>query len=416
MADASPHAPAFLPYGRHDLDDADIAAVVEVLRGDWLTQGPKAAEFEEAVAADCGAKHAVAFSSGTAALHIALLAAGVGQHGGGSRDDESVCPAITFLATANCAHYVGARSRFTDVDFASVAMTPELLDPLLNEHTRAVLPVHFAGLPAPMADIAPLVRARCPRAVIIEDSCHAPGARHADGTRVGSLKYADMVMFSFHPVKHAAAGEGGMILTDRADLADAMRRLRSHGMTKDPALLAAPGEGPWYYEQIALGYNYRLPDMNCALGLSQWRKLPRFVARRRAIAARYHAAFADLERSGLVRRPLAGVEEARIADATAPSSSWHIYVLRIDFERLRTTRREVVEHLRARGIGTQVHYYPVPLQPFHARAGGHRPGDFPNAERHYAQALTIPLFPAMSDEDVGRVIDAVREVLTGETR
>lgn len=400
-------SPRFLPYGRHHLDDDDIAAVVEVLRGDWLTQGPKVAEFEEAVAADCGARHAVAFSSGTAALHVALLASGVGQHAGGSRDDESVCPAITFLATANCAQYVGARSRFTDVDFATVGMTAELLEPLLNDHTRAVLPVHFAGLPAPMAEIAPLVRARCPRAVLIEDACHAPGARHPNGALVGSLEYADMVMFSFHPVKHAAAGEGGMILTDRADLAERLRRLRTHGMTKDPALMARPDEGPWYYEQVELGYNYRLPDMNCALGLSQWRKLPRNVARRQAIAARYHAAFADLERAGLLVRPLG---------ADGASNSWHIYVLRIDFAGLGTTRRAVVEAVRARGIGTQVHYFPVPLQPYHARVGGHRAGDFPNAERHYAQALTIPLYPAMTDEDVERVVAAVRDVLEGARR
>jgi UDP-4-amino-4,6-dideoxy-N-acetyl-beta-L-altrosamine transaminase len=403
--------PAFLPYGRHWIDEDDIAAVAQVLRGDWLTQGPKVAEFEEAVAQSCGAKFAVACNSGTSALHLALLAAGVGPHAGGSAADESICPAITFLASSNCALYAGARPRFTDIDFPTMNMTAAGLEPLLNSNTRAVLPVHFAGLAAPMAEIAPLVRSKAPRAVVIEDACHAPGSIHPAGAPVGSLTYADMVMFSFHPVKHAAAGEAGVILTDRADLNHRLRLFRSHGMTKDPAVLSKPEEGPWYYEMIDLGYNFRLPDMNCALGLSQWKKLPGFVARRRAIAARYHDAFAGLEAKGILQRPFTGADAGLEADAAAHRNGWHIYILRVDWARLGTTRKQLVAELQKHRIGTQVHYFPVPHQPYYREHFGYAPGDFPQAEKHYEQALTIPLYPAMTDADVGRVIVAIHEVL-----
>lgn len=408
MSDA---APRFLPYGRHLIEDDDIAAVVEVLRGDWLTQGPKVTEFEAAIAAKVGAKHAVVCNSGTAGLQLALLAAGIGPDAGGTAQDESLCPAITFLASANCAHQSGAQARFCDVDFATMNATPALIEPMLSSRTRAVIPVHFAGLAAPMAEISALVRSRCPGAVIVEDACHAPGSIHPCGAPVGSLKYADMVMFSFHPVKHAAAGEGGVITCDRDDLAARLRLFRSHGMTKDPSLLTRPDEGPWYYEMTDLGYNFRLPDMNCALGLSQWRKLDRFVARRREIAARYHVAFEGLERAGVLTRPLAGAPAGAEANAAAHRNSWHIYILRIDFARIRTTRKDVVERLRQRGVGTQVHYFPVPHQPYYRRLSGYRQGQFPGAERHYDQALTIPLYPGMTDGDVERVIAAIHEVL-----
>lgn len=382
-----------LPYGRHLIEDDDIAAVVEVLRGGWLTQGPKVAEFERAVADRCGAKHAVACNSGTSALHLAMLAGRVGA------GDEIVVPAITFLATANCGVYVGATPRFTDVAFPSALMTAELLEPLLNDRVRAVLPVHFGGLPCDMPAIAARVRGRCPGAVIIEDACHALGAQHADGTPVGALKWSDMAMFSFHPVKHVAAGEGGMILTDRDDLADRLRLFRNHGTTKDAGQLTRPEEGPWYYEMHEPGFNYRLPDMNCVLGLSQLRKLDRFVARRREIALRYHEELADLRHTML--------PPPQHVDA----SSWHIYCLHIDFAALGQSRTAVMEALRERGVGTQVHYIPVPMQPYYRERCGSREGQFPGAERHYAQALTIPLFPAMSDADVVRVVSALRAVI-----
>ncbi len=382
-----------LPYGRHLIEQDDIAAVTEVLRGGWLTQGPRVAQLEERVAARCGARFGVACNSGTAALHLALLAAGVGPV------DEIVGPALSFLATSNCGVYVGATPRFCDVDFSSVRMTAELLAPVLSARTRAVLPVHFAGMACDMASISARVRSRCPDAVIIEDACHALGGIHDDGTPVGSLRWADMVMFSFHPVKHVAAGEGGIILTDREDLAERLARLRNHGITKDPGQLTRPDEGPWYYEMHEVGFNFRIPDLNCALALSQLGKLDRFLDRRREIAARYHRAFAELSHVVSPSPP------------DAADSAWHIYALHIDFEALGRSRQEVVAELRARGVGTQIHYYPVPLQPYYQRRWGYEEGDFPGAERHYAQTLTIPLFPAMSDDDVERVIAALRAVL-----
>lgn len=403
--------PGFLPYGRHWIEDDDVAAVSAVLRGDWLTQGPKVGEFEAAVAASVGAKHAVSCNSGTTALHLALLAAGVGPHAGGSATDESVCPATTFLATSNCALYSGVHPRFSDIDFETMNTNPALLEPLLSERTRAVLPVHFAGLAAPMKEIAALVRERAPKAVLIEDACHAPGALHPNGRPVGCLQYADMVMFSFHPVKHTAAGEAGVILTDRDDLAARLRMYRSHGMTKDPAILSRPDEGPWYYEMIELGYNFRLPDMNAALGLSQWSKLPRFVERRRAIAARYHEAFAGLEKAGLVQRPPTGADAGREAHGASHRNGWHIYILRIDWAKIGKARKQAVAELSQQRIGTQVHYFPVPLQPFYRQRFGYKPGDFPAAERHYERALTIPLYPAMTDADVERVIAAIHAVV-----
>ncbi|MFQ5505842.1 MAG: DegT/DnrJ/EryC1/StrS family aminotransferase, partial [Planctomycetota bacterium] len=227
-----------IPYGRHLIDDADVGAVIEVLGGDWLTQGPRVGELEEEIAKRCGARHAVACCSGTAALHLAMLASGAGP------GDEIVAPAITFLATANAGLYVGATPRFTDIELPSVLMTPELLEPSLSEKTRAVLPVHFAGLPCNMPAIHELVRSRCPRACILEDASHALGGRHVNGAPVGSGQWADLVILSLHPVKHIAAGEGGLVLTDLDELAERMRRLRCHGTTKDSARLERADEGP----------------------------------------------------------------------------------------------------------------------------------------------------------------------------
>lgn len=381
-----------IPYGRQQIDEDDIAAVVAALRSPWLTQGPLVEEFERAVAGRCEARHAVACNSGTAALHLAMLAAGVRPAG------AIISPALTFLATANCGVYAGATPRFTDIDFHTGLMTADLLESRLSADVAAVLPVHFAGVACDMPAISRLVRRDCPRAVIIEDACHALGGQHADGTPIGSLKWADMAVLSFHPVKHIAAGEGGMVLTDDDTLAQRLRRFRSHGMTKDPAALTRT-EGPWYYEMHEIGWNYRLPDMNCALALSQLTKLDRFIDRRRAIAARY-------------RQALARLPHVQLPAVESPDrSAWHIYSLHVDFAALGKSRERVVGELKELGVGTQVHYYPVPLQPYYRQHGGYREGDFPGAEKHYAQALTIPLFPAMTDRDVERVIHAVRTVL-----
>jgi UDP-4-amino-4,6-dideoxy-N-acetyl-beta-L-altrosamine transaminase len=383
----------WIPYGRQQVDERDIAAVVDVLRGDWLTCGPMVARFESALADRCGARHAVACSSATAALHLALLAARVGV------GDVVVVPALTFLATANCAVYVGADVRFCDVDFRTGLTTVEHLAPRLDEQVRAVIPVHFAGAACDMPAIAAAVRKRSPRAVLIEDACHALGGEHADGTPVGAAKWADMTVFSFHPVKHIAAGEGGMVLTDSDELAHRLRLLRSHGVTKERDRLESPNEGPWYYEMHEVGFNYRISDINCALALSQLERLDDFVARRRAIAAYYADALSDCPHVKLPPRH----EPDR--------SAWHLYCLHIDFAARRKWRRQIVGELAERGVATQVHYFPVPLQPYYRRRLGCGPGDFPQAERHYDEALTIPLFPAMTDGQVERVARAVQQVM-----
>ena len=382
-----------IPYGRHLIEDDDVAAVVDVLRNGLLTQGPIAGQLERALAARCGAREAVVASSGTSALHLAVLAAGVGPQ------DQIIVPAMTFLATANCGVQAGAAPRFADVDFESVLMTADLVAPRLTDTVRAVLPVHFAGNACDMKSISDLVRSECPRAVIIEDACHALGGHHADGTPIGSPKWADMVVFSMHPVKQIAAGEGGVVLTDDDTLARRMRLLRNHGMTKDRADLTAPDEGPWYYEMHEPGHNYRLPDVNCALALSQLEKLDRFTRRRREIAAEYLRELAPLPNVCLPQQ------------SQVDRSAWHIFCLHVDFSALGKSRRRVVDELRRLGIGTQVHYYPVPLQPYYRKRLGHKPGDFPGAEKHYRQALTIPLYPAMTDDDVGRVIESLKRVL-----
>jgi UDP-4-amino-4,6-dideoxy-N-acetyl-beta-L-altrosamine transaminase len=382
-----------IPYGRHWIDHEDVDAVVRVLRHGDLTQGSEVEAFEREVAELCGAKHAVAVSSGTSALQIALLASGI--HEG----DEVVGPAVSFLSTTNCGLHVGARPVFTDVSPHGCRMTAETLAPVLGPRTRAVLPVHFAGYPCDMPAIADLVRSECPDAVLVEDACHALGGSHADGTPVGSLRWADMVMFSFHPAKHIATGEGGMILTDREDLDDRLRLLRSHGTTRDPSRLTRPQEGPWQYEMLTLGFNFRMPDLNAALGRSQLKKLELFLSRRRAIAARYH-------------RELGGLPHTTMPDPVRTTrSAWHLYVLRIDFEALGTGRAEVVEALEQRGIGTALHYPMIPDQPYYRERFGDPAGRFPAAARHQAEALTIPLFPGMSDDDVARVVTGLHEVL-----
>jgi len=380
----------FIGYGRQWITDDDIRAVAETLRGDWLTQGPTVAAFEKALADYCGVKHAVACANGTAALHLACLAAEVGE------GDEVVTSAITFLASANCALYVGATPRFTDVDPGTVLMTPETLRPVLTDRTRAVIPVHMAGLSCDMKTIAGAVDRD--RVTIIEDACHALGGEYGGG-KVGSCRFSDMSVLSFHPVKHITTGEGGAILTNRDDLYERLCLFRTHGMTKNPARLEK-NDGPWYYEMHELGYNYRITDFQCALGLSQLKRLDAFVARRREIADRYRAALRDAP------------NVAPLAVAPWDGHAYHLFVVRIDFEAVGRTRVEVVEALRLRGVGVQVHYYPVPLQPYYRDRFGFRPGQFPEAERYYAQALSLPMFPAMTDGDQRRVVEALRSLLT----
>jgi UDP-4-amino-4,6-dideoxy-N-acetyl-beta-L-altrosamine transaminase len=393
-----------IPYGRHYVDEDDIRAVAEVMRGELLTQGPKAAEFEQRVAEYVGARYAVSVANGTAALHLACLAAELGP------GDTLVTSPNTFIASANCALYVGAKPAFSDIDPLTLNLDPQALKQTIATLgcVKAIVPVHFAGLSCDMPAIRDIAQAH--GALVIEDACHAFGGTYADGSRVGNCRYADMAVFSFHPVKLIAAGEGGLITTNDEALYRKLLLLRNHGMTRTESDFVnteqAFHEGaanPWYYEMQALGLNYRITDMQCALAISQLGKLERFLARRREIANRYDIAFADVPD---MRLPQRGQRER---------SANHIYATRIDFGRLGMSRGEVMLALRERGIGSQVHYIPVPYQPYYQK-NGYSTGRWPHAENYYAEALTIPLYFGMSDEEVSRVIDTVTSLVAGEQR
>lgn len=389
------HERPFLPYGRQDIDEDDIAAVVSVLRSNFLTQGPEVDAFESALATVVGAKHVVAFANGTAALYGACFAAGLGP------GDEVVTPTLTFAASANAPRYCGARPVFADVEPSAGTLSPEALARVIGPKTRAVIPVHYAGQPADLAAIAEVVRDAERRfggtIRIIEDAAHALGATYR-GEPIGSGRFGAMAMFSFHPVKHITTGEGGAIATNDDGLADTMRLFRSHGLVKDPRRTERPSPGPWYMEQVLLGQNFRLTDMQCALGRSQLRRLSAFLERRRAIAAQYDRLFADVPHV----RPLGRLPESEHA--------FHLYVLRLDFAAIGATRAEVMKALAELGVGTQVHYIPVHRHPFYEREGW-KAGDFPVAEALYEELLSIPMYPTLTDDDVARVASAVRTVV-----
>jgi UDP-4-amino-4,6-dideoxy-N-acetyl-beta-L-altrosamine transaminase len=385
--------PRALPYGRQWLDQEDFEAVLGVLRGDWLTQGPLVGAFEEALAAACGVRHAVAVSNGTAALHLACLAAGVGP------GDLGITSPITFVASANCIAYCGGTPAFTDVDPRTACLDPSALEGVCaRRHPKVIIPVDFSGQPADLPAIQAIARRH--GALVIEDAAHALGAGYEQGGRwyrAGCCAHAELATLSFHPVKHITTGEGGAILTNSPELAAKLLRLRTHGITRDGALLTRH-DGPWYHEQHDLGFNYRITDIQCALGLSQLRKLDRFVERRRALVERYREALADL----------AG-ELTLLLEGTGKRSSYHLLVAQIAGGAAR--RRRVFDAMAARNIRCQVHYIPVHLQPWYREHVGTREGDFPRAEAYYAGCLSLPLFPAMADCDVDRVADALRAAL-----
>jgi UDP-4-amino-4,6-dideoxy-N-acetyl-beta-L-altrosamine transaminase len=379
-----------IPYGRQWLDANDKAAVLAVLESDWLTQGPAIPRFERSVADFCGAAHGVAVCNGTAALHLACLALGVGA------GDMVWTSPNTFVASANCARYCGADIDFVDIDPETLNLSPQqLADKLLAARRagrlpKAVIPVHFAGRCCDMETIHGLAEEFGFH--IVEDASHALGARDGEAL-VGACRQSDVAVTSFHPVKLVTTGEGGMLLTRSAELAERLERLRTHGITRDPARMAGAADGPWYYQQIELGYNYRMTDMQAALGVSQMARLPAFLARRRELVKRYRAALAEL--------PL-----ALPADDADEDSAWHLFVVRVEAAR----RRQVFLALRDADIGVNVHYIPVHLQPDYARLG-FRPGQFPAAEQYYREAITLPLYPAMSDADQDVVIAAVGAAL-----
>lgn len=374
-----------IPYGRQIIDAADRAAVDKVLRSPWLTQGPSVEAFEDALAAACGAKYAVACSNGTTALHLACVAAGLGP------GDEAVVPAITFAATANAALYCGAEPVIVDIRPDTLTIDPAAFAKAITRRTKAVLPVHFAGLPADMAEISRIARKK--KIVVIEDAAHALGAYYR-GRAIGACDRSDMAILSFHPVKHVATGEGGAVLTNRKDLRDRLRLYRSHGITRDKGLLEDKGQGGWYYEMQALGFNYRLTDMQAALGTSQLKKLPLFLKRRREIATLYTNAFGG---------------DARIRLQAFPADrehAWHLFTIQVPTKR----RRALYDFLHARGILANVHYIPLHRLPFYKRRGWAKKR-LPAAEAYYAGALSLPMHAAMSDADVSRVIAAVRKGL-----
>ncbi|MGB2603704.1 MAG: UDP-4-amino-4,6-dideoxy-N-acetyl-beta-L-altrosamine transaminase [Candidatus Sulfotelmatobacter sp.] len=374
-----------LSYGRQSIGDDDIQAVVEVLRSDWLTTGPKVAEFEEAFADRVGARYAVSFSSGTAALHGAAFAAGL------KPGDEAITTPLTFAATANCVLYQGAAPVFADVCADTLNLDPENVAERITPRTRAILPVDYAGHPADLDAILNL--AARDGLIVIEDACHALGAEYRQ-RRTGSI--ADMTVFSFHPVKHLTTGEGGMVTTDRADYAEKLRQFRNHGISSDAR--QRQSEGQWHYEMVALGFNYRLTDIACALGLSQLKKLDANLLRRREIAARYATAFRDLREITLP------------AVRFDVNPAWHLFPIRLNLKKLNADRREIFRALRAENIGVNVHYIPVHCHPYYRDSFGYRGGEYPVAEEAYERLISLPMFHAMSDEDVQDVIHAVGKV------
>lgn len=385
-----------IPYGCQSINQADIDAVIKVLRSDLITQGPVVPRFEQAVAEYCGAKHSVAANSGTSALHVACLALGV------EPGDMVWTSPITFVASANCARYCGADVDFVDIDPGTFNLSPQKLAEKLADTRRkgqrlpkVVIPVHFAGQSCDMAAISALSEEYGFR--IIEDAAHAIGGAYREEP-VGSNRFCDITVFSFHPVKVITTGEGGMAVTNDDALAECMARLCSHGITRDPHLMHGTPDGPWYYQQIELGFNYRMTDIQAALGLSQLQRLDQFVADRRRIANDYDALLGDLPVT-----PQAGAEDT--------NSAWHLYVIRLDSDRCARSHREVFGALRANNIGANLHYIPVYLQPDFRRYG-YEPGYCPEAEHYYSEAITLPMFAAMTGDMQQRVVQVLQEATT----
>jgi len=371
-----------LPYGHQWVDDDDIASVIEVLKSDWITQGPKVDEFEKRIAEYCGARYAVAVSSGTAALHAACSVTGI------SKGDEAIITPITFAATANAVVYCGGNPVFADIREDTLNIDVREIERRLSPQTKAILPLDFAGHPADLDEIRMLARKR--KLVVIEDACHALGAEYR-GRKIGSL--SDMTVLSFHPVKHITTGEGGMVLTNNEEFYERLRIFRHHGIIKGNS-----DKGPWYYEIHSPGHNFRITDFQCALGISQFKKLDGFIRRRRGIASRYNEAFAEM------KEIMAPMESADV------KAAYHIYVIQLRTELLKVGRKEIFEALRAENIGVNVHYMPLHLHPLYQRQFGYRTGDCPKAERYYERAITLPIFPKMNDADVEDVIKAVYKV------
>lgn len=382
-----------IPYGRHDITQADIDLVVNVLQSDFLTQGPQVPAFEQKLATYCGASHAVAVNSATSALHIACLALGLGE------GDYLWTTPVTFVASANCALYCGAKVDFVDIDRHDWNLSIHALEQKLiiaereGRLPKIVVPVHLCGRPCDMQAIHALSKRYSFK--IIEDASHAIGARY-DNKPIGNCRYSDITIFSFHPVKIITTAEGGAALTNQATLAEKMALLRSHGITRERARMSKAPDGPWYYEQTSLGFNYRLTELQAALGISQMDRLDEYVVRRHEIAARYDKLLIELP----VQTPA----------HDSHYSSLHLYVVRLRLDQIHKTHREVFDTLRQHGIGVNLHYIPVHTQPYYQRMG-FRYGDFPEAECYYSEAISLPMFPALTDAEQDQVVSVLRDVL-----
>jgi UDP-4-amino-4,6-dideoxy-N-acetyl-beta-L-altrosamine transaminase len=383
-----------IPYGRQEITQSDIDSVVTVLQSDHLTQGPVVPRFEQAVASHVGAKHALAVNSATSALHIACLALGLGP------GDWLWTTPVTFVASANCGLYCGARVDFVDIDPKTYNLCPRALEAKLviaqreGKLPKVLVAVHLCGQPCDMEAIHALGQQYGFR--IIEDASHAVGGRYK-GEFIGNGRYSDITVFSFHPVKIITTAEGGMVLTNCDTLAESMALLRSHGITRNPGQMTRESDGPWYYQQINLGYNYRMTDLQAALGVSQMQRLDAYVARRHELARRYDRQLAELP----VKTPWQHPDSY---------SGLHLYVIRLQLDKIPGTHRQVFEQLRDRGIGVNLHYIPVHTQPYYLQMG-FAIGDFEQAERYYDEAISLPMFQTMSDQQLDQVVDALKQVL-----
>ncbi len=408
-----------IPYGHQWITEEDIKEVIKVLKSDWITQGPKIEKFEKVVADYVGAKYAVAVSSGTAALHSACFAAGITQ------GDEVIVTPITFAASSNCILYVGGTPVFADIREDTYNIDPKEIERKITDKTKAIISVDFAGQPADLDEIHKIAQKH--NLIVIEDASHALGAEYKrnpqseirnpklnDWVKVGSCIHSDMVCFSFHPVKHITTGEGGVVVTNDKEYYEKFLMFRIHGITKDSnrfvnkdlafthnSQLTTHNSNPWYYEMQELGYNYRITDFQCALGISQLKKLDKFLERRREIANQYNEAFKEISELTI---PITNYQ------SSITKSAWHIYVIRLELDKLKATRKKIFEALRAKNIGVQVHYIPVYYHPYYQKLS-YKKGLCPNAEKYYEEAITLPLFPKMSDRDVNKVIVTLKKII-----